>query len=87
MQGLNKLFSELVWLTQLGFSLLTPLLLCPGLAWVCIEKWSWPLWVMIPAFVLGLGGSVASFLEFYKYTQKKAEKSEKKAPAAYNHHD
>ncbi|EJX02079.1 hypothetical protein EVA_09816, partial [gut metagenome] len=24
LQSLNKLFSELVWLTQLGFSLLTP---------------------------------------------------------------
>lgn len=87
MQGLNKLFSELVWLTQLGLSLLTPLLLCPGIAWVCVEKWSLPLWIMIPAFVLGLGGSAVSFLEFYKYTQKKAEKSEKKAPPAYNYHD
>ncbi len=86
MKDLNRLFSELVWLTQLGFSILTPPVLCIGLAWFATEKWSAPLWVMVPAFVLGLGGSAASFLSFYKYTRSKAQRSDEKAPPAFNHH-
>lgn len=86
MQKFNKVFSELVWLTQLGFSLLTPLLLCLGGAWLCVEKLSAPLWIMLPALVLGFGGAVASFCSFYKYTQKKASRSEQKAPPAFNDH-
>lgn len=87
MKGMSRLFSELVWLTQLGLSLLTPPLLCLGLGWLAVEKLGAPLWVMLPAFVLGLGAAGVSFYQFYQYTQKKAGKGEQDAPPAFNHHD
>ena len=86
MHGLSRIFNELVWLTQLGFSILMPPLLCLGLAWLAIDRLHAPLWIMIPAFILGFGGGAASFWSFYKYTQRKASRSAEKAPPAFNQH-
>ena len=82
----NNWIKELVWLSQLGFSLLTPPVICLLLAYIAIEKWSFPAWIMLPAFIFGFGGAFGSFLSFYKYTQRKADKSSKKEPPAFNDH-
>ena len=86
MQGISKLFNELAWLTQLGFSFMMPPLLCIGGAWLCVQKLGAPLWIMLPAFVLGFGAAATSFYNFYKYTQKKAHKGTDDAPPAFNEH-
>ena len=69
-----KVMQDIAWLTQLGISVTAPPLLCAGAA----------MWVMLPALVLGFGGSGASVWGFYRYMQRKA--SRKKAPPAFNRH-
>lgn len=76
---------ELAWLTQLGFSLVTPPLLCALGAWWLIEAKGFPAWVMVPALVLGLGAAAAAFASFYRYVQRK-NRSKKNGPAAFNDH-
>ena len=84
-KGWMNALRELAWLTQLGFSLVTPPLLCAGGAWWLIQARGWPAWVMLPALALGFGGAAASFWGFYRYVQRK-NKGGKTPPAAFNDH-
>ena len=76
---------ELAWLTQLGFSLVTPPFLCAWGAWWLIDAKGFPAWVMLPALGLGLGAAGASFWGVYRYVQRKSRPG-KKGPAAFNDH-
>lgn len=84
-KGWMNALRELAWLTQLGFSLVTPPFLCAFAAWWLIDAKGWPAWVMVPALVLGLGAAAASFWGFYRYVQRR-NKPDKKGPAAFNDH-
>ncbi len=61
----------LTWLTQLGFSIAAPILLCLLGAWWLREKLGVGAWVFLPAIILGVGGAASSFLSFAKYFIKK----------------
>ena len=76
---------ELAWLTQLGFSLVTPPLLCGWGAWWLINAMGFPAWVMLPALGLGLGAAAASFWGFYRYVQRK-NRPKGDGPAAWSDH-
>lgn len=80
-----KALRELSWLTQLGLTLIIPPLLCIGAAWFLTDKLNAPVWVMLPAFILGFGGSAVSFYKFYQYTMRKAGKGQKPPPAFNDH--
>ena len=58
-KGWMNALRELAWLTQLGFSLVTPPFLCAWGAWWLISEKGWPAWVMLPALILGLGAAAA----------------------------
>ena len=49
-----KQLRKLLWLTQLGISLVTPPLLCIFLAHLAQSKWGWGGWIMAVAIVSGL---------------------------------
>ena len=49
-----KQLRKLLWLTQLGISLVTPPLLCIFLAHLAQSKWDWGGWIMAVAIVSGL---------------------------------
>ena len=57
-KGLYKTLEDLVWLTQLGLNLLLPLVLCLGGCWWAVNHWGWPMWVYIPAILLGLAAGI-----------------------------
>lgn len=86
LQSWMKALRELAWLTQLGISLITPPLLCAGLCWWAIGRFGWPEWSMLPALALGFGAAAISFYNFYKYMQRKSERTRKKEPPAFNDH-
>lgn len=76
---------ELTWLTQLGLSLVIPPFGCALGAWWLTAHAGAPAWIMAPALVLGLGAAAVSFYNFYRYTQRRAQR-QKKPPAAFNDH-
>lgn len=67
----------LTWLTQLGLSLATPIILCLLGAWWLREKFALGSWIFIPAIILGVGGAISSFASFAKYFLKKANNNDK----------
>ena len=53
-----KQLRKLLWLTQLGISLVTPPLLCIFLAHLAQSKWGWGGWIMAVATQLPYTGHV-----------------------------
>ena len=68
---------QLVWLSQLGLSLIAPPILCLLLGVWLADLFCFGGWFVLLLLLFGLGGSVANGLAFYRMTQKKAEKDPK----------
>ena len=85
MKGLYKALEDLVWLTQLGLSILLPLLLCLGGCWWATNRWDWPLWVYLPGILLGLAAGAKSFWVFAKERLDRA-KQEHPRRVGFNSH-
>lgn len=83
-----KQLQKLLWLTQLGVSLVTPPLLCLFLGHLAQSKWGWGTWVMVAALLIGLAASVCSAASFLRYCKKCSEKEGKgDKPIAFNNHE
>lgn len=79
MQGLR----ELVWLTELGLSIVSPLVLCVlGAAWLR-GRFSLEPWIVIIGLLVGLGGAFSAGLAFYRHTRLMDKKPGKKDPPVY----
>lgn len=63
---------SIVFLLQLGLSILLPPVLCALGAWYAQEHWAWGGWVWPVALGLGLMMGGASFAEFARYMQREA---------------
>lgn len=85
MKGLYKALEDIVWLTQLGLSMLLPLLMCLGGAWWATSRWGWPMWVYLPGIVLGLAAGAKSFWAFAKERLDRA-KQERPRRVGFNSH-
>ena len=74
---------DLVWLTQLGFSIVTPLQVCILTAvWLRDEVGGW---VLIPGILLGLGGAISAGLSFCRQV-KGADPGREQPPVSFNEH-
>ena len=83
-----KQLQKLLWLTQLGGSLVTPPLLCLFLGHLAQSKWGWGTWVMVAAILIGLAASACSAASFLRYCKKCSEKERKgDKPIAFNNHE
>ncbi len=71
------IFRDLSWLTQFGFSVASPPILCLLAAWWLTKRFSLGGWVYVLALVLGVGTSVSSFRSFLRYIQRKNGKNHK----------
>jgi len=80
-----KALSDLVWLTQLGLTMLLPLVMCLGACWWAVEHWGWPMWLYIPAVLLGLAAGGQNFWSFAKQRINRAKK-EKTSRIGFNSH-
>lgn len=69
-----ELVKNLTLLTQLGFSFITPLLLCVGICWWLTSKLGVGGWVFIPGFFFGLGGSFSFALRVYRMVMREDTK-------------
>ncbi len=73
-------------LTQLGLSLLTPLLLCLGICWWLNNRAGFGEWVYIPGFIMGLGSAFMTAYKFYLSVVGHEKKEEKKDKISFNRH-
>lgn len=84
MKGLSNLFKQLAMISQLGITLIMPLLLCMLLCWFLTAKCELGGWVFIPGLIFGLGGSFMSGYKIYKSETAKSQDKEKKV--SFNKH-
>ena len=77
---------NIVWLTQLGLSVLLPPVFFLWLAWWLTSSRGMGGWVYVPALVLGLGCGASSFFRFCRMVQRKAAQKRKDAPVSFNRH-
>ena len=84
----SQMMRHLTLLTQLGFSLVTPLMICLGLCWWLTARFSLGGWVYIPGFFFGLGGSATTAVKMYQMITA-ADKKDQEAPdrpVSFNRH-
>ena len=86
MKEWSKALKNLSILTQLGLSLVMPLLLCLFLVYRLREIFSLGYWIYIPAFFFGLGGSCMTAYKVYLSVCKKEDKEKKPKARAFNDH-
>ena len=83
---LSEIAKQLSWLTQLGLSLITPILLCIlGCVFLC-NKCGVGEWIFIPGFILGLGASFMTGYKFFLSESAKSKKDKDKRKAGFNRH-
>ncbi len=83
---LSEIFKQLSWLTQLGLSLITPVLLCIlGCVFLC-TRFGVGGWIFIPGFILGIGASFMTGYKFYLSESAKSRKDKDKRKPGYNRH-
>ena len=61
------------------------LVLCLGGCWWAVNHWGWPMWVYIPAILLGLAAGAQNFWVFAKEHLKRAQK-DKPRRVGFNSH-
>ena len=85
LKGWYKALEDLVWLTQLGLNMLLPLVMCLGGCWWAVSHWGWPMWVYLPAVLLGLAAGAQNFWVFVK---ERLDRSKKDKPrrTGFNSH-
>ena len=87
MKELYAALENLVWVTQLGFSLLFPLVFFLWLAHWLTGAHGWPVWIYIPAILLGLLPGAQTFRSFAQQMMKKVKKDlDEKKPMGFNKH-
>ncbi len=74
---MSEILSQFAMIGQLGLSLLMPLLLCLFACYLLYSKLSVGVWVYIPGFILGLGGSMTTAYKVYLSVIHREEKKKK----------
>ncbi|MEG0339027.1 MAG: AtpZ/AtpI family protein [Oscillospiraceae bacterium] len=77
----SNLFSawkNIVYLTQVGFSVAFPLIICLIGAGYLRDRFALGDWVMLLGIVLGLGSAAESFYTFLKYVERQGKKPPRK---------
>ena len=87
MKDLNRISQRLVLIGQLGLSLLMPLLVCLGACYLLVTRLGLGMWIYLPGFIFGLGGSFMTAYKLYLSVEKK-EKKRQRGPEErfYNDH-
>ena len=76
MKQWSEIIKNLSLLTQLGLSLLTPTLLCLAICYFLQTKLGVGMWVYLPGFFFGLGGSFTVAKNFYSMIERKQTKED-----------
>ena len=83
---MREALKNLTLLSQLGLSLVVPVLMCVFLCYWLTTRFGFGSWIYIPGFILGLGSSAMTAWKFYTAVIMKNKKNEKKKPPSFNRH-
>lgn len=88
MKNWSDIIRNLTMLTQFGLSFITPLLLCLAGCWWLTSHTGVGLWIYIPGFFFGMGGSgMVAYKLYLAVTAREAKKKEKeKQKISFNRH-
>jgi len=86
MKNFRKIAQNLAMISQLGISLIMPLLICILICVWLMNRFNVGGWVFIPGFILGLGSSFTTGYKFYLSESKKSRKESEDTKASYNNH-
>ncbi len=82
----NNAMRNLALLTQLGLSLIMPLLMCLAACYLLVSRLGIGAWVYIPGFILGLGGSFMTAWKVYLSVTAKQQKNPRGNQRGFNQH-
>lgn len=72
----QAIFQNIMYLTQLGFSIAFPMIFCTlGASWLA-EKYQLGSWVIMVGVVVGMLSGVSCFVTFAKQVMKKANRKD-----------
>ena len=74
MKQWSEIIRNVPMLSQLGLSLITPVLICLAVCWLIVSKTGAGGWVYIPGFFFGLGGSGTVAYKFYLSINRQQKK-------------
>lgn len=77
MKHWKDIYKNVLMLSQLGLSFISPLLLCVVLCWFLVDRSVTGSWVYALGFFFGLGGSFMTAYKFYLAAIKRQEEKEK----------
>lgn len=87
MKNYKEILKQITLLSQLGLSVLMPLLICLGICAFITSKTNVGGWIFIPGFIMGFGSSFMTAYKFYMAVIKKNEKdTERKEKVSFNKH-
>lgn len=84
----SEILRNLSMLTQFGLSFITPLLLCLAGCWWLTAHTGVGMWIYIPGFFFGMGGSAMVAYKSYLWVmnQEKKKKEKEKDKVSFNSH-
>ena len=86
MKDLNRISQRLVLVGQLGLSLIMPLIVCLGACYLLVTRLGLGMWIYLPGFIFGLGGSFMTAYKFGLSVIRKAEEEGEEVGSAFNSH-
>lgn len=86
MKAHSEVLKNLTLLSQLGLSLIAPLLICLFFCNWLATRYGIGGWIYIPGFFFGLGGSAMTAYKIYLGIVKKEKKRKNEHEAAFNKH-
>lgn len=82
--GIRDVFNTLPLVSQLGISLVVPLVFCLLICYFLADRFGLGSWIYIIGIILGLGAFAATCYRIYKKETDKSKHAD--APAAFNNH-
>lgn len=81
-----NVLKQVSWLSQLGLSIIMPLLICVLICAFLTIRFDIGGWIFIPGFILGIGASFTTGYNFYISESKKSKKDKDERKRGYNSH-
>lgn len=86
MKEWTNIIKHITLLTQFGLSFITPLFICLALCWWLNSAAGLGVWIYVPGFFFGMGGSGMVAYKLYLSVTKRQKKEEKKNKVSFNRH-
>ena len=87
-EDFNNILKNMALLSQLGLSIVMPMLICIALCWYLNAQKGVGMWIYFVGFFFGIGASFMTAYKFYlsEIQKEKKENKKKKKRVSFNKH-